>query len=79
MLMIYLPKEKILVEADSYNPQPTPNEPPGGLPFLVEFYDYVQRLGLDVEQVIPIHGRLVSYDEIRHAVETYGRDQLWAK
>ena len=79
MLMIYLPKEKILVEADSYNPLPTPNEPPGGLPFLVEFYDYVQRLCLSVEQVIPIHGRLVSYDEIRHAIETYGRDQLWAR
>ena len=46
---------------------------------MVQFYDYVQRLGLEVEQVIPIHGRLLMFDEIRRAVEVYGKDQLWAK
>ena len=78
LLMIYLPKEKTLIEADSYTP-PLANEPPGGLAFLLQFYDSVQRLGLDIEQVVPIHGRLVTFDEIRRAVETYGKDQLWAK
>jgi glyoxylase-like metal-dependent hydrolase (beta-lactamase superfamily II) len=79
MLMVYLPKEKILIEADSYNPPAAPGDQPGGLPFLVQFYDSVGRLGLDVDQVVPIHGRLVTFDEVRWAVETYGRDQLWAK
>ena len=79
LLMIYLPKEKILIEADSYNPPANAGDQPGGLPFMVQFYDYVQRLGLEVEQVIPIHGRLLMFDEIRRAVEVYGKDQLWAK
>jgi glyoxylase-like metal-dependent hydrolase (beta-lactamase superfamily II) len=79
MLMVYLPKEKMLIEADSYTPPPTANEPPGGLSYLVQFYDSVQRLGLEVEQIVPIHGRLATFDEIRRAVETYGKDQLWAK
>ncbi len=76
--MVYLPKEKILIEADSYTPPPA-TEPPGGVSFLVQFYDSVQRLGLDIEQVVPIHGRLVTLDEVRRAVETYGKDLLWAK
>ena len=79
LLMIYLPKEKILIEGDSYNPPANAGDQPGGLPFMVQFYDYVQRLGLEVEQVIPIHGRLLMFDEIRRAVEVYGKDQLWAK
>jgi len=37
----------------------------------------VQRLNLDVEQVVPIHGRLTSFDEIRQAVQTYGKTQYW--
>jgi glyoxylase-like metal-dependent hydrolase (beta-lactamase superfamily II) len=78
LLMVYLPKEKILIEADSYTPPPA-NEAPGGLSFLVQFYDSVQRLSLDIEQVVPIHGRLVTFDEVRRAVETYGKDLLWAK
>jgi glyoxylase-like metal-dependent hydrolase (beta-lactamase superfamily II) len=78
LLMIYLPKEKILIEADSYTPPPA-NEPPGGFLFLLQFNDSVHRLGLDIEQVVPIHGRLVSPDEISRAVEIYGKDQFWAK
>ena len=78
LLMVYLPKEKILIEADSYTPPPA-NEPPGGVSFLVQFDDSVERLGLAIEQVVPIHGRLVTFDEVRRAVQTYGKDLLWAK
>ena len=76
MLMVYLPKEKMLIEADSYTPPANPNEAPGGLLFLVQFYDSLERLGLDVDQVVPIHGRLATFDDVRRAVETYGRNQL---
>ena len=78
MLMVFLPKEKILIEADSYTPPP-PNEPPGGLQFLVQFHDSLERLGIDVDQVVPIHGRTVTFEEVRRAVETYGKNQLWTK
>src|SRR5438876_901336 len=76
MLMVYLPKEKMLIEADSYTPPASLNEAPGGLLFLVQFYDSLERLGLDVDQVVPIHGRLATFDDVRRAVETYGRNQL---
>ena len=79
MLMVYLPKEKMLIEADSYTPPASLNEAPGGLLFLVQFYDSLERLGLDVDQVVPIHGRLATFDEVRRAVETYGRNQLWTR
>ena len=79
MLMAYLPKEKILIEADSYTPPANSNEAPGGLSFLVRFYDSLERLSLDVEQIVPIHGRVVTFDEVRRAVETYGKNQLWTR
>ena len=46
---------------------------------LVHFYDAVDRLQLDVEQVVPIHGRLTPFSEVREAVEAYGNTQLWTK
>ena len=57
MVMAYLPKEKIVVEADLFTP-PAPNAP---LPATVSasnrtFYNNVQRLKLDVSTIAPIHG-----------------------
>jgi len=34
---------------------------PGGVANLVHFYEAVQRLQLDVDQVVPIHGRLTTF------------------
>jgi glyoxylase-like metal-dependent hydrolase (beta-lactamase superfamily II) len=57
MLMAYLPKEKILVEADLFTP-PAPNAPPPTTitPASQTFYNNVQRLKLDVTTIAPIHG-----------------------
>jgi glyoxylase-like metal-dependent hydrolase (beta-lactamase superfamily II) len=57
MLMVYLPQEKIVIEADLFTP-PAPNAP---TPTTVSqssrtLYDNVQRLNLDVETIAPIHG-----------------------
>ncbi len=77
LLMVYLPKERILVEADSYTPTNTMTEAPGGVANLAQFYDAVERLGLDVEQVIPIHGRLTTLAEARAYIEAFGRTQIF--
>ena len=79
MLMVYLPKEKILVEADSYTPPANANDPPGAIPNLVHFYEAVQRLKLDIDQIVPIHGRLATEDEVRHAIDAYGHTQTWPR
>jgi len=68
MLIAYLPKERILIEADEFNP-PAPDAPAG--PVIKEnqvLYDNIQRLKLDVQQIAPIHGRLVTIDDLRKAI-----------
>ena len=69
LLMIYLPRERLLVEADAFTPG-EPGAPPPATPnpFTVNFYENVQRLKLDVAQVAPIHGRLVPWAEVLKAV-----------
>ena len=79
MLMVFLPKERILIEADSFNPSNNPNEPPPAISNLAHFYDAVERLRLDVEQIVPTHGRLVTLDEARKAIATYQDTQEWTK
>jgi glyoxylase-like metal-dependent hydrolase (beta-lactamase superfamily II) len=76
MLMAYLPKEKILIEADSFSPPAVPlTAPPHALANLQHFYDSVQRLQLDVEQVVPIHGRVTTLDEAREIIERFRGNQ----
>jgi glyoxylase-like metal-dependent hydrolase (beta-lactamase superfamily II) len=51
MLMVYFPKEKIVVQADLYNPAATaPNASNR------TFYQNLQRLKLDVTTIVGIHG-----------------------
>ncbi len=64
MLIAYLPKAKILIEADVWNPAPA-NAPPGRVAKeQVNLYDQIKKLKLDVEQVAPIHGRLVTINDL---------------
>jgi glyoxylase-like metal-dependent hydrolase (beta-lactamase superfamily II) len=56
MLIAYLPKEKVLVEADGYNPQaPTATPPSPASPFTLSLVDNIRRLKLDVQRIVPIH------------------------
>jgi glyoxylase-like metal-dependent hydrolase (beta-lactamase superfamily II) len=70
LILAYLPKEKILVEADAYNPPAQPNAP---VPMPVSPYTdnliaTMDRLKLDVETIVPIHlpadGRKVTRAEL---------------
>jgi glyoxylase-like metal-dependent hydrolase (beta-lactamase superfamily II) len=64
MLIAYLPKEKILVNADSYSPE----RPPQQNPNMLTLYQNMQRLKLDVAQHVPIHGRAGTNDELLKAI-----------
>jgi glyoxylase-like metal-dependent hydrolase (beta-lactamase superfamily II) len=77
MLAVFLPKAKALIEADSFSPPANPSEPTRAIPNLVQFYGVVQRLGLDVDQIIPIHGRTVTLDEARKVIDENKDAQLW--
>ena len=69
MLIAYLPKEKLLIEADVFNPRP-PNAPPLRManPFTVNLFENLQRLKLDVVQIAPLHGRLVTMADLATAI-----------
>ena len=69
MIVGYLPKEKILLEADGYNPgaaNATPPTPPS--PYTLSLVDNIQRLKLDVQRVVPVHypadNRVVTMAEL---------------
>ncbi len=56
MLIAYLPAEKIVIEADLYDPPAARANDAHR-----SFYQHVERLGLDVETIVPIHGRPVPW------------------
>jgi glyoxylase-like metal-dependent hydrolase (beta-lactamase superfamily II) len=69
MLLAYFPKEKVLLEADAYNPQAanaTPPSPPS--PYTVSLVNHIQRLKLDVQRIVPVHypadNRVVTLAEL---------------
>lgn len=67
MLAVYLPAEKILIQADMYNPPAANAPPPPGFPFAANLLDNIQRRGLQVERVVGIHGRPVPLSEVQAA------------
>lgn len=68
-MVVYLPNEKILVEADAYTPGP-PNAPAPAIPnaLQVNLVQNMERLNLNVEQILPLHGRRVQVAELYTAV-----------
>ena len=72
MSMVYLPKEKILVEADDFTPPP-PNAPSAGPRShagTVLLYDEVQKMKLDVATIAPLHGNVAQFSALQHAATT---------
>lgn len=67
MLMAFLPKERILIEADSFIPG-RPGGPHPAIPNLIQFYEAVQRLRLDVDQILPSHGRIATFQDLEQTV-----------
>jgi glyoxylase-like metal-dependent hydrolase (beta-lactamase superfamily II) len=70
MLMVYLPVEKILVEADEFQPPP----PNGPLPasravsFSKNLELNIERLKLGVQTIAPLHGYVLPYAELKKVV-----------
>lgn len=58
MLMVWLPNERILAEADAYTPPATPTTPlvASKVPYAAALSANVRRLSLDVRTIAPLHG-----------------------
>lgn len=68
MLMVHLPKERILVEADVFTPRPG-----AASPFATNFLAQVRALGLRVNRIVPVHGRVVPFSALQRVVRTIAR------
>lgn len=68
-MMVYLPREKLLIEADAYTPgapgAAPPAQPNGNNVNLVQ---NIERLKLQVERILPLHGRIVPIAELYTAI-----------
>lgn len=69
-LMAYLPKEKLLIEADAFTPGP-PNSPPPAQanPNNLNLVANLERLKLPVDKILPLHGRVAAAGDLYAAVK----------
>lgn len=63
MLIIYLPEERILIEADAFTPGAQES------PFATNLLQQVRDLGLNVDRIAPIHGRVVPLGDLERLVQ----------
>ncbi len=62
LLMAYLPRQRLLVEADAFSPGRDFQ------PFAANLLENIERLDLRVDRILPVHGGVVAYDELVSAV-----------
>jgi len=67
--MIYLPRQKILVEADAWTPTAAGAKPPATVnPLWINLYANIERLKLDVQRIAPLHGSVQDFATLRAAL-----------
>ena len=64
-MMVWLPSEKLLIQADAYTPGP-PNSPapPAPNPNHVNLVANIDRLGLAPDRILPLHSRVATMAEL---------------
>ena len=69
MLIVYLPAERLLIQADAFTPGP-PNAPAPAVvnPLSVNLADNITRLNLAVDRLLPLHGRIVPLADLQRAI-----------
>jgi hypothetical protein len=73
MLMIYLPKQKVLLEADEFNVPGQPLTAPAANPnnYQTNLMANIERLKLNIDRIIPVHlpndNRKVALSELKMA------------
>jgi glyoxylase-like metal-dependent hydrolase (beta-lactamase superfamily II) len=68
-LMVYLPKERLLIEADAYTPlAPNAAAPSPANANNVNLVQNIERLKLSVDRILPLHGRIVPMSELNRTI-----------
>jgi glyoxylase-like metal-dependent hydrolase (beta-lactamase superfamily II) len=64
LLMVYLPKERMIIHADLFSPRPAEAKQLPWSPLTQNFYDNIRRLKLDVAQMVHVHGGMDPFDKL---------------
>ena len=67
LLMAYLPRERLLIQADAFHPRPGAAPLPAPSPYTMNLVENIRRLKLDVAQIAHIHGGVDSYAVVMKA------------
>ena len=59
ILMAYLPRERVVIAADV-----------AGQPYAVNFLENIRKRNLRVDRIVPLHGRIGTYQELEHTAAT---------
>ena len=62
LLMAHLPRERLLVQADAFSPGRDYQ------PFATKLLENIEQRNLRVDRILPVHGGVVTYDELVSAV-----------
>ena len=65
--MAYVPKEKLIIQADMFAPRPGVPPLPAPSPYTTNFVENVERLKLDVQKVAHVHGGVSTWQEVLKA------------
>ncbi len=69
LLMAYLPKERLLVEADVYTPPAPGVRDTQTYPFAGNLVENIRNRHLDVDKIVPLHGQIVPLSALVSAAE----------
>jgi glyoxylase-like metal-dependent hydrolase (beta-lactamase superfamily II) len=64
LLMVYVPKDKLLMQADAYIPRPGAPPLPMPSPYTTNLVDNITRLKLNVDRIVHIHGGTSPYSDV---------------
>jgi glyoxylase-like metal-dependent hydrolase (beta-lactamase superfamily II) len=67
LLVAYVPRERLLIQADAYHPRPGAKPLPAPSPYTVNLVENVARLKLNVERVVHVHGGISPWADVLRA------------
>ena len=68
--MVYLPRQKLLIEGDAWTPTPAGAKPPAVVnPLWLNLADNIARLKLEVDRIQPLHGTVQGIGDFRAALQ----------
>lgn len=62
MLMAYVPEHRLLIEVDAFTPNAV-------APFAPNLLEQIERHGLAVDRIVPLHGIVVPFEELKKAIQ----------